>query len=54
MIVNAFQSAASIEGAGDFRPGPMGSRGLGQFVYDKGVRLMAASQAETIALESDA
>ena len=54
MVVDACQSAASIEGAGNFRPGPMGSRGLGQFAYDKGMRLLAASQAESVALESDA
>jgi hypothetical protein len=31
----------------------MGSRGLGQLAYDKGMRVLAASQAEDVALESD-
>jgi hypothetical protein len=30
----------------------MGSRGLGQLAYDKGMRVLAASQAEEVALES--
>lgn len=44
MIIDACYSAASIEGAG-FRPGPMGSLGLGQLAYDKRIRVLAASQA---------
>ncbi len=51
MIVDACQSAASVEGTG-FKPGPMGSRGLGQLAYDKGMRILAASQADNVALES--
>jgi WD40 repeat protein/uncharacterized caspase-like protein len=51
MIIDACQSAASIE-AGGFKPGPMGSRGLGQLAYDKGMRILAASQADNFALES--
>jgi hypothetical protein len=51
-ILDACQSAASVAGAG-FRPGPMGSRGLGQLAYDKGMRILAASQAEQVALEND-
>jgi hypothetical protein len=35
-----------------FKPGPMGDRGLGQLAYDKGMRLLAATQADDIALES--
>jgi WD40 repeat protein len=50
MIVDACQSAASVEGQG-FKPGPMGSRGLGQLAYDKGMRVLAASQAEEWAFE---
>jgi hypothetical protein len=30
----------------------MGSRGLGQLAYDKGMRILAASQADSVALES--
>ncbi|QTA82303.1 WD40 repeat-containing protein [Desulfonema limicola] len=52
MIVDACNSAASVEGKG-FKPGPMGSRGLGQLAYNKGMRILAASQAENVALESD-
>ena len=52
MIIDACNSAASVEGEG-FKPGPMGSRGLGQLAYDKGMRILAASQAEAVAFESD-
>ena len=44
MILDACYSAANVEG-GDFRPGPMGSHGLGQLAYDKRIRVLAASQA---------
>jgi hypothetical protein len=52
MVVDACHSAASVEGSG-FKPGPMGSRGLGQLSFDKGMRLLAASQADGYALELD-
>jgi len=52
MVVDACHSAASVEGQ-DFKPGPMGSRGLGQLAYDKGMRILAASQADSAALESE-
>jgi WD40 repeat protein/uncharacterized caspase-like protein len=51
MIVDACQSAAAVEGEG-FKPGPMGSRGLGQLAYDKGMRILAATQADNVALEN--
>lgn len=35
-----------------FNPGPMGSCGLGRLTYDKGVRILTASQAQDVALES--
>jgi len=35
-----------------FKPGPMGDRGLGQLAYDKGMRILAATQADDVALES--
>jgi uncharacterized caspase-like protein len=52
MVVDACHSAASVEGEG-FKPGPMGSRGLGQLAFDKGMRILAASQADSVALESN-
>jgi hypothetical protein len=52
MVIDACHSAASI-GGDDFKPGPMGSRGLGQLAYDKGMRILAASHANDVALESD-
>lgn len=51
LIVDACNAAASVEGKG-FKPGPMGSRGFGQLAYDKGMRVLTASQAEDVALES--
>ncbi len=50
MIVDACQSEASINAEG-FKPGPMGSRGLGQLAYDKGMRVLAASKAKESAVE---
>ncbi len=51
MIVDACHAAASVEAEG-FKPGPMGSRGLGQIAYDKRMQILAASQAADVALES--
>jgi WD40 repeat protein/uncharacterized caspase-like protein len=53
MVVDACHAAASVEGVG-FKPGPMGSRGLGQLAYDKGMRILAATQADDVAVESEA
>jgi WD40 repeat protein len=50
MIVDACQSEATIQAEG-FKPGPMGSRGLGQLAYDKGMRVLAASKARESAFE---
>lgn len=52
MIVDACNSAATVEGGG-FKPGPMGSRGLGQLAYDKGMRILAATKSHDVALESE-
>jgi len=52
LIVDACHSAAAIEGS-DFKPGPMGSRGLGQLSYDKGMKILTATQADNVALESN-
>lgn len=52
LVADACHSAATVDAA-DFRPGPMGSRGLGQMAYDKGMRILAATQADDVALESE-
>ncbi len=52
MVIDACQSAAAVEGGG-FKPGPMGSRGLGQLSYDKGMRILTATQADNVALEDN-
>ncbi len=49
-ILDACYSAKSVE-ANDFKPGPMGSRGLGQLAYDKRMRILAASQSDATAIE---
>ena len=52
MIVDACHSAGAVESQ-EFKPGPMGSRGLGQLAFDKGMRILAASQRDQYALETD-
>lgn len=52
LIIDACHSAASVERPG-FKPGPMGDIGLGQLAYDKAMRILAASQVDAVALESD-
>jgi WD40 repeat protein len=51
MIIDSCFSASAVE-TPTFKPGPMGSRGLGQLSYDKGMRILAATQANDVALES--
>jgi WD40 repeat protein len=51
MILDACHSAASVESEG-FRPGPMGSQGLGQLAYDKRIRILTASQSTQVAEEN--
>jgi WD40 repeat protein len=51
MVVDACHSAASVESA-EFKPGPMGARGLGQLAYDKGMRILASTRADDVAWES--
>jgi uncharacterized caspase-like protein len=51
MIVDACHAAQAVEGSG-FKPGPMGSRGLGQLSYDKGMRILSATQSADLANES--
>jgi uncharacterized caspase-like protein len=52
LVLDACHSAESVQ-AGDFKPGPMGSRGLGQVAYDKRMRVLAASQSTEVAHEYD-
>lgn len=51
VIIDACHAAASVEQPG-YKPGPMGDRGLGQLAYDKGMQILAASQADNVAIES--
>jgi uncharacterized caspase-like protein len=53
LILDACHSAASVESSG-FKPGPMGDGGLGQLAYDKGILILAATQADDVALENNA
>jgi hypothetical protein len=53
LIVDACHSTAAVEGH-EFKPGPMGARGLGQLSYDKGMRILTATQADNVALENKA
>jgi uncharacterized caspase-like protein len=50
MILDACQSEAAA--GTEFKPGPMGSRGLGQLAYDKGMRVIVATQADNQAVGS--
>lgn len=51
-VLDLCDSASSVE-SNDFKPGPMGSRGLGQLAYDNRMRILAASQSNQLAHESD-
>lgn len=51
LIIDACQSALAVD-AGGFKPGPLGSKGLGQVAYDKRMRVLAATQSSDVALES--
>lgn len=51
LIIDACHSAGSVDN-GSFKPGPMGDPGLGQLAFDKGIRVLAATQAADVALES--
>jgi hypothetical protein len=50
LIIDACHSSASVARSG-FKPGPMGDSGLGQLAYDKGIRILAATQADDVAME---
>ncbi|CAM3220157.1 hypothetical protein SPAN111604_11205 [Sphingomonas antarctica] len=49
-VIDACHSGASVDTAA-FKPGPMGDPGLGQLAYDKGMRILAATQASDLAIE---
>jgi len=51
LLIDACYAGAAIQTRG-FVPGPMGSRGLGQLAYDKGMRVLTATQASNVAIES--
>ena len=53
LIIDACHAAASVDD-GRFKPGPMGDSGLGQLAYDKGMLVLAATQASDVALEAGA
>ena len=50
MVIDACHSSSAVQGEG-FKPAPMGSRGLGQLAYDKGMRILSATQSNNVALE---
>lgn len=50
LVIDACHSTASVD-SGSFKPGPMGDAGLGQLAYDKGIRILAATQADDVAIE---
>jgi uncharacterized caspase-like protein len=52
MVIDACHSGAFAGEA--FKPGPMGSRGLGQLAYDKGMRILAGTQSDNVAKGSGA
>ena len=51
LVIDACHAAA-VTGK-EFKPGPMGSHGMGQLAYDKGMRILAATQPDTTAAEVD-
>ncbi len=50
IVIDACHSAASVDADG-YKPGPMGDPGLGQLAWDKGFRILAATQADNVAME---
>lgn len=50
MIIDACHAAGIVDSPG-FKPGPLGDKGLGQLAYDKGMIILAATQASDVALE---
>jgi WD40 repeat protein len=50
MIIDACDAEAAVVSSG-FKPAPIGTRGLGQLAYDKGMQILAASKLEQGASE---
>ncbi len=50
MIVDACYAASAV--GKNFKPAPMGSRGLGQLAFDKGMKILTATQAANVAIEA--
>jgi hypothetical protein len=50
LIIDACHSAAAVQSK-DFKPGPMGSRDLGELAFAKGMRVLAGSQSEGLAID---
>ena len=50
LIIDACHAGASVE-TPNFKAGPLGDRGLGQLAYDKGIKILVATQAEDVAFE---
>jgi hypothetical protein len=48
LIIDACHAGAAVE-EGGFKPGPFGSRGLGQLAYEKAMQVLGATQKETLA-----
>src|SRR4029453_6569388 len=46
LVLDSCHSGA-VSGPG-FKPGPMGDRGFGQLSYDKGMLVLAATQAQNV------
>ncbi|MDL2268070.1 caspase family protein, partial [Desulfovibrio sp. OttesenSCG-928-G15] len=53
LILDTCESGTAL-GGDSFRPGPMGDKGLGQLVYDKGIRVLCATNDNSATLEADA
>lgn len=51
MIVDACHAAAAVENR-RFKPAPMSSGGLARLAYDKGIRILSATQAVNVAVEA--
>ncbi len=52
LVLDACHASAAVDMNG-FVPGPMDSAGLGQLAYDKGFKVLVATQADNVALEID-
>jgi hypothetical protein len=53
LILDACHSGGSVD-TPNFKPGPMGAKGLGQLACDKGMMVLAATRKDELAWESGA